>query len=108
MADPTYGRIDPDIQQQVALMNPRSLGQMVAIEHTLQDRRDLTKNKILRGWRWVTISSKSPQQMLCADVWIVPPDPSNPSPWAGYRGSVQGHSMAEVLDKVREQVRRWG
>lgn len=38
--DPTHGRIDRDIQQAVEDMHPKSLGQRVAIENTLQRRRD--------------------------------------------------------------------
>lgn len=38
--DPTYGRIDRDIQQLVDEMHPRSLGSRVAMENTLQQRRD--------------------------------------------------------------------
>ena len=40
LMDPTHGRIDKDIQDQVDEMDPESLGQRVAIENTLQDRRD--------------------------------------------------------------------
>lgn len=40
MPDPTHGRIDPDIQAAVDAWNPSSLGQRVAIENTLQRRRD--------------------------------------------------------------------
>lgn len=38
--DPTYGRIDRDIQDYVAAMHPTDIGQRVAIENTLQDRRN--------------------------------------------------------------------
>lgn len=38
--DPTHGRIDRDIQEQVDEWNPGSLGQRVAIENTLQERRN--------------------------------------------------------------------
>lgn len=38
--DPTYGRIDKDIQDQVEGMNPRSLGQRVAMENTIQNKRN--------------------------------------------------------------------
>lgn len=38
--DPTHGRIDKDIQDQVDEMEPRSLGARVAMENTLQERRD--------------------------------------------------------------------
>lgn len=38
--DPTYGRIDRDILEQVDAMNPSSLGQRAAIEETLQNRRN--------------------------------------------------------------------
>jgi hypothetical protein len=38
--DPTHGRIDRDIQDYVATMHPTGLGQRVAIENTLQYRRD--------------------------------------------------------------------
>lgn len=38
--DPTHGRIEADIRQNVDGMSPTSLGQRVAIENTLQDRRD--------------------------------------------------------------------
>jgi hypothetical protein len=37
--DPTHGRVDRDIQAAVEEMRPTSLGQRVAIENTLQDRR---------------------------------------------------------------------
>lgn len=37
--DPTHGRIDRDIQQQVAAMDPTSVGQRVAMENTLQRKR---------------------------------------------------------------------
>jgi hypothetical protein len=40
LRDPTHGRIDPDIQRYVEEMEPRNLGQRVAIENTLQRRRD--------------------------------------------------------------------
>lgn len=40
---PTYGRIDPDIQRQVDEMEPMSLGQRVAMENTIQARRDREK-----------------------------------------------------------------
>lgn len=38
--DPTHGQIDGDIQKYVAGMEPSSLGQRVAVERTLQSRRD--------------------------------------------------------------------
>lgn len=38
--DPTYGRIDPDIQQAVEDLNPPGIGERVAWENTLQARRD--------------------------------------------------------------------
>lgn len=38
--DPTHGRIDQDIQKYVDRMNPSSLGQRVAMETTLQEKRD--------------------------------------------------------------------
>ncbi|MFT4281205.1 hypothetical protein [Microbacterium sp.] len=38
--DPTHGRIDKDIQERVDEMKPTSLGQRVAMEATLQERRD--------------------------------------------------------------------
>lgn len=38
--DPTHGRIDTDIQRAVDAMDPKSIGQRVAMEHTLQARRD--------------------------------------------------------------------
>lgn len=38
--DPTFGRIDPDIQQAVEAMKPASTGSRVALENTLQARRD--------------------------------------------------------------------
>jgi hypothetical protein len=38
--DPTWGRIDRDIQQLVDEMEPESLGQRVAMENTLQERRN--------------------------------------------------------------------
>lgn len=38
--DATHGRIDADIQRGVDEMNPASLGQRVAMENTLQERRD--------------------------------------------------------------------
>lgn len=38
--DPTYGRIDMDIQRAVDEIGPKSLGQRVAMENTLQARRD--------------------------------------------------------------------
>lgn len=47
-ADPTHGRIDRDIQDQVDEMNPTSLGQRVAIENTIQDRRDQTSQPATR------------------------------------------------------------
>src|SRR4051812_42247440 len=40
--DPTHGRIDADIQATVEEMQPPTLGQRVAMENTLQHRRDLT------------------------------------------------------------------
>lgn len=43
-ADPTHGRIDRDIQEQVDAMHPRSLGSRVAMENTLQERRDRAKH----------------------------------------------------------------
>jgi hypothetical protein len=39
-SDPTHGRIDKDIQEKVEDMNPTSLGQRVAMENTLQNRRN--------------------------------------------------------------------
>lgn len=39
-ADPTHGRIDPDIQAAVDDLEPRDIGQRVALENTLQSRRD--------------------------------------------------------------------
>lgn len=38
--DPTHGRIDKDIQEQVDEMSPTTLGQRVALEVTLQEQRD--------------------------------------------------------------------
>lgn len=38
--DPTHGRIDRDIQEAVDAWGPKSLGQRVAIENTMQARRD--------------------------------------------------------------------
>lgn len=38
--DPTHGRIDRDIQTRVQDMDPVSVGQRVAMENTLQDKRD--------------------------------------------------------------------
>ncbi|WP_454728810.1 Lsr2 family DNA-binding protein [Cellulosimicrobium protaetiae] len=38
--DPTHGRLDEDIREAVEDMAPSSLGQRVAIENTLQERRD--------------------------------------------------------------------
>lgn len=38
--DPTYGQIDFDIQDHVQEMKPESLRQLVAIQRTLQDRRN--------------------------------------------------------------------
>lgn len=38
--DPTHGRIDRDIQQTVDEMNPPTLGSRVAMENTLQERRN--------------------------------------------------------------------
>jgi hypothetical protein len=40
VSDPTHGRIDQDIQQAVEDMHPTSLGQRVALENTMQNRRD--------------------------------------------------------------------
>lgn len=40
MTDPTHGRIDQDIQDLVEEMNPTSLGARVAMENTLQERRN--------------------------------------------------------------------
>jgi hypothetical protein len=40
LPDPTHGRIDPDIQAEVNEMNPRDVGQRVALENTLQEQRD--------------------------------------------------------------------
>jgi hypothetical protein len=40
LGDPTHGRIDRDIQWHVDDMKPFSIGQRVAMEQTLQDRRD--------------------------------------------------------------------
>lgn len=37
--DPTHGRIDLDIQASVDELNPSTLGQRVAMENTLQERR---------------------------------------------------------------------
>lgn len=45
MKDPTYGRIDPDIQALVDEMNPRTLGSRVAMENTLQARRDAGRHE---------------------------------------------------------------
>jgi hypothetical protein len=42
--DPTYGRIDPDIQRAVDEAQPRTLGERVAMENTLQARRDARLN----------------------------------------------------------------
>lgn len=39
-ADPTHGRIAPDIQAAVDDLEPRDIGQRVALENTLQSRRD--------------------------------------------------------------------
>lgn len=38
--DPTYGKIDRDIQWSVDDMRPVSLGQRVALEDTLQNKRN--------------------------------------------------------------------
>lgn len=38
--DPTYGRIDRDIQEAVDEWVPRNIGQRVAVENTLQEQRD--------------------------------------------------------------------
>jgi hypothetical protein len=38
--DPTYGRIDRDIQEAVDEWGPRDIGQRVAVENTLQARRE--------------------------------------------------------------------
>jgi len=38
--DPTHGQIDRDIQAYIEEMNPTSVGQRVAMERTLQNRRD--------------------------------------------------------------------
>lgn len=38
--DPTYGRIDRDIQEAVDAMEPSGIGPRVAMENTLQARRD--------------------------------------------------------------------
>jgi hypothetical protein len=38
--DPSHGRIDKDIQEQVDQMRPGSLGARVAMENTLQERRN--------------------------------------------------------------------
>lgn len=38
--DPTHGRVDKDIQEGVDALQPSTLGQRVAIEQTLQERRD--------------------------------------------------------------------
>lgn len=38
--DPTHGRIDTDVQEQVNDMEPKSVGQRVAMENTIQDKRD--------------------------------------------------------------------
>lgn len=43
--DPTHGRIDKDIQDQVAGMNPSSLGQKVAMENTIQNKRNRSLGK---------------------------------------------------------------
>lgn len=40
MSDPTHGRIEKDIQDQVEEMRPYTLGQRVALENTLQSMRD--------------------------------------------------------------------
>lgn len=40
LSDPTHGQIDEDIQTYVAEMEPASLGQRVAIQRTLQDKRE--------------------------------------------------------------------
>lgn len=45
MRDPTYGRIDPDIQEMVDEMNPPTLGSRVAMENTLQARRDAGRHE---------------------------------------------------------------
>lgn len=39
VTDPTYGRIDADLQRTAEKLAPRSLGERVAIENTLQARR---------------------------------------------------------------------
>lgn len=38
--DPTHGRIDFDIQDRVEAMQPKSLGQRVALENGMQQLRD--------------------------------------------------------------------
>lgn len=39
--DPTHGRIDRDIQELVDELNPPNIGSRVAMENTLQHRRDV-------------------------------------------------------------------
>lgn len=41
--DPTHGRIDRDIQEKVEEMKPSNIGQRVAMENTLQNRRGVRK-----------------------------------------------------------------
>lgn len=45
--DPTHGRIDRDIQAAVHAMGPDSLGQRVALENTLQAKRDRGERVVL-------------------------------------------------------------
>lgn len=45
--DPTHGRIDLDIQQQVEEMKPDSLGQRVAMENNFQTTRDKKDTRLL-------------------------------------------------------------
>ena len=45
--DPTWGRIDRDVQEYVNRMEPESIGQRVAIENTLQNKRNREQGRPL-------------------------------------------------------------
>lgn len=69
--DPTHGRIDPDIQETVNAMNPTSLGQRVAIENTLQERRSIY---VRVGTGASGVVDPVPEKADGANAWVNRPE----------------------------------
>ncbi len=96
--DPTYGRIDFDIQDYVEEMEPKNLAQRVALENTLQDRRNYMKIKTLNIEPMYEVELSKSEIVLILDGLT-----SVMSRYKG-TGTIQGD---EAYEKISAMIKRF-